>query len=217
MALFNLANKNNMNTSSAFSWKKLLSVSVLLSALALVGSAAHGTDTYKIDAAHSTVGFAVTHLVINTVKGKFNEFNGTVELENAQIKGAQGTVQTTTIDTGVANRDKHLRSPDFFDVEKYPTINFQSKRVETKGGDSVLIGDFTMHGVTKEITLPVTLKGPIKDPWGNSRIGLQAKTKLNRKDYGLTWNKTTEAGGLVVGDEIEIEINAEAAKAAPKN
>lgn len=176
---------------------------------------ARPADTYKIDPTHSSVGFAVTHLVINTVKGKFNEFSGTVVLDNNQVKEAQGTIQTTSIDTGVANRDKHLRSADFFDAEKYATITFQSKRVENKGADTVLIGDFTMHGVTKEVSLPVTVKGPIQER-GNSRIGLQAKTKLNRKDYGLTWSRTTEAGGLVVGDEIEIEINAEATKVASK-
>lgn len=175
---------------------------------------ARAADTYNIDAAHSTVGFAVAHLVINTVKGKFNEFSGSVTLDHNQIIEAKGTVQTKTIDTGVAARDKHLRSADFFDVEKYPTITFQAKRVETKGDEPLLVGDFTMHGVTKQISLPMTVKGPIKDPWGNTRIGLQAKTKLSRKDYGLTWSKTLESGGLVVGDEVEIEINAEASKAA---
>ncbi len=174
-------------------------------------------ETYSIDPAHSTIGFAVTHLVINTVHGKFTEFTGTITLDGHQVTEAKGAVQTKSVDTGVAMRDKDLRSPNFFDVEKYPTISFQSKSVQQKGTEQVLVGDFTMHGVTKEISLPLKVKGPIKDPWGHSRVGLEAKTAINRKDYGLTYNKTLETGGLVVGDEIEIEINAEAVKAQPKS
>jgi len=173
-------------------------------------------DTYNIDPAHSHVGFAVTHLVINTVHGKFNEFNGSVTVEDGKLQEAKGAIQTKSIDTGVAMRDKDLRSPNFFDVEKYPTITFQSKKVEKKGHETVLLGDFMMHGVTKEIALPLKLKGPVKDPWGNNRIGLEGKLKVNRKDYGLSYNKTLETGGLMVGEEVEIEIDAEAVKAAAK-
>jgi polyisoprenoid-binding protein YceI len=178
-----------------------------------VCSTAFAADTYNVDPAHSTVGFSVAHLVINNVKGKFGEFTGTLVVENQTVKEANGTIQTKSVDTGVAARDKDLRSASFFDVEKYPTITFKSKRAETKGGETRLVGDFTMHGVTKELTLPVKVKGPVKDPWGNTRIGLEARTKLNRKDYGLTYNKVLETGGMMVGEEIEIEINAEATKA----
>lgn len=184
-----------------------------LLALALTVFPVNAADTYNIDPAHSTVGFAVTHMLINTVHGKFNEFAGTVALEGNQLKEASGTIQTKTIDTGIERRDNHLRSPDFFDAAKFPTITFQSKRAEKQGNNTVLVGDFTMHGVTKEVALPVTIKGPIKDPWGNSRIGLQARAKLNRRDYGLNYNQALEAGGLVVANEIELEINAEAVKA----
>jgi polyisoprenoid-binding protein YceI len=173
-------------------------------------------DTYNIDPAHSTVGFGVSHLVINTVHGKFGEFTGTLTVEDNQIKEAKGTIQTKSVDTGVQMRDKDLRGPNFFDVEKFATITFESKKSQKQGDETVLTGDFTMHGVTKEISLPLKLKGPIKDPWGNSRIGLEGKLKINRKDYGLTYNKTLETGGLVVGDEVEIEINAEGVKAAAK-
>ena len=159
---------------------------------------ARAADTYKIDPVHSSVGFSVRHMVISNVKGKFQEF--------------AGTIQTKSVDTGVAQRDQDLRSANFFDVEKFPTITFKSKRVEKKGEEFVLVGDFTMHGVTKELSLPVKLSGPVKDPWGNSRIGLETRTKLSRKEYGMTYNKALEAGGLVVGDEVEIEINAEAVK-----
>jgi polyisoprenoid-binding protein YceI len=191
---------------------------ILLVIAGLVGlsAAASAAETYTIDPAHSTVGFAVSHMVINTVHGKFDEFTGTVAVETNQVQEAKGEIQTKSVNTGVAMRDKDLRSANFFDVEKFPTITFQAKRAEKTGDDTVLVGDFTMHGVTKEISLPLKLKGPIKDPWGNTRIGLEAKTKLSRKDYGLTYNKALETGGLVVGDEVEIEINAEAVKAAAK-
>ena len=173
---------------------------------------ARAADTYKIDPVHSSVGFSVRHMVISNVKGKFQEFGGTIVLENNKLIEATGTIQTKSVDTGVAQRDQDLRRANFFDVEKFPTITFKSKRVEKKGEEFVLIGDFTMHGVTKELSLPVKLSGPVKDPWGNSRIGLETRTKLSRKEYGMTYNKALEAGGLVVGDEVEIEINAEAVK-----
>ena len=191
----------------------LLSLVIHVAATANFASAA---DNYSVDPAHSTVGFSVTHMVINTVHGKFKEFSGTISVDNGQVQNAQGTIQAKSIDTGIDRRDNHLKSADFFDVEKFPTITFKSKRAEKQGGETVLVGDFTMHGVTKELTLPVTLKGPIKDPWGNNRIGLQAKTKLNRRDYGLTYSQALETGGLVVSDEIELEINAEAVKPAAK-
>ncbi len=181
-----------------------------------LGAGVRGADTYNLDPAHSTIGFAVSHMVINTVKGKFNEFTGTVAVESSGIQEAKGTIQAKSVDTGVARRDADLKSANFFDADKYPTITFQSKRAEKKGDDTVLVGDFTMHGVTKELSLPVTVKGPVKDPWGNSRIGLQARAKIDRRDYGLLYNKTLETGGLVVGHEVEIEINAEAVRAAAK-
>ena len=155
----------------------------------------------------------MTHMVINKVHGKFKEFSGTVVLDGKNIIEAKGVIQVKSIDTGVEARDKDLRGPNFFDADKYPTITFQSKRSEKKGDETILVGDFTMHGVTKEISLPVKLAGPIKDPFGSTRIGLESKTKLNRKDFGMTYNRVLEAGGLIVGEEIEIEINAEATKA----
>lgn len=173
-------------------------------------------DVYNIDPAHTTVGFAVTHMVINTVKGKFGDFSGSVTLEKNAMSSAKATIQAKSIDTGIAKRDTHLRSPDFFDVAKYPTITFEGKKVEQRGAETVVTGDLTMHGVTKELALPVTLKGPIKDPWGGTRVGLHAQAKLNRKDYGLKWNQVLESGGVVVGDEVELEINAEAVRAAAR-
>ena len=190
--------------------RNAMKIKTILAALISAGWLAaniQAADTYNIDPMHSVVGFSVTHLLINNVKGKFGEFTGTVAVDDGAIKEANGTIQTKSIDTGVERRDKDLRGPNYFEVEKYTTITFKSKRAEKKDGQTLLIGDFTMHGVTKELSLPVKVKGPIKDPWGNSRIGLEAKTSLKRQDYGLT------SGGAMIGDEIEIEINAEATKA----
>ena len=191
---------------------------VLLTGLCAIvlSRAAWGADTYTIDPVHSTVGFAISHMVINTVKGKFDEFNGMVTIDNGQVQTAQGTIQTKSVNTGVAPRDKDLRSANFFDVEKYPTITFQTRSSTKEGDNTVLLGDFTMHGVTKSLSLPVKVKGPINDPWGNLRIGLEGNTKISRKDFGLTYNKALETGGLVVGDEVEIQINAEAVRPAKK-
>jgi polyisoprenoid-binding protein YceI len=184
----------------------------LCSALFLAMSA-QGADTYNIDPVHSYVGFSISHLVISSVKGKFNEVTGSVTLEDKKLKTAQGTIQVKSLDTGNAKRDADVRGEAFFEADKYPTITFQTKRVEEKGSETVVVGDFTMHGVTKELALPVKVNGPVKDPWGNERIGVQAKTKVNRKDYGISYNKVLETGGALVGDDVEIEISAEATKA----
>jgi len=188
---------------------KLLTVASAL-ILAKTGLAA---DTYNIDPVHSYVGFSVSHLVISNVKGKFNAVKGTLVVDGKKITEAKGTIETKSLDTGNAKRDEDVRGTAFFDADKYPTITFQTKRVEEKGDETMMIGDFTMHGVTKELTLPVKVKGPIKDPWGNDRLALETKTKVNRKDYGISYNKMLETGGALVGDEVEIEINAEATKA----
>ena len=183
----------------------------------LTGTTAFALDTYKVDPAHSTIGFSIDHLVINTVHGRFRQFDGSIAIDpdsgNA-LKEATATIQSKSIDTDISKRDDHLRSPDFFDAEKFPTITFEAKEVKKDGNQQVLAGKFTMHGVTKDVSLPVTVKGPIKDPWGNTRIGLEVNTKLNRKDYGLTWNKALEAGGLMVGEDVTIQINAEFVKQA---
>lgn len=183
----------------------------------LAGTTAFALDTYKVDPAHSTIGFSIDHLVINTVHGRFRQFDGSIAVDpdsgNA-LKEASATIQTKSIDTDIPKRDDHLRSPDFFDAEKFPTIAFEAKEVKKDGNQQVLVGKFTLHGVTKDVSLPVSVKGPIKDPWGNTRVGLEVNTKLNRKDYGLTWNKVLEAGGLMVGEDVTIQINAEFVKQA---
>jgi polyisoprenoid-binding protein YceI len=186
---------------------------VVVAAAVLMGATARALDTYKVDPAHSSIGFSIDHLVIDTVHGRFRQFDGsiTVDPDNGNaLKQASATIQTRSIDTDVEKRDNPLRSPDFFDAEKYPTITFESTGI----AGQTLTGKFTMHGVTKEISLPFTIKGPIKDPMGNVHLALEAKTKLNRKDYGLSWNKVLETGGLMVGDEVSIEINGSFVKQA---
>jgi polyisoprenoid-binding protein YceI len=183
-----------------------------IAATLLLGSVAYAMDTYNIDPAHTSIGFSVRHLGLNNVKGQFKEFAGVIVLDDGKIAEARGTIQVKSVDTGVQQRDNHLRTADFFDATNYPTITFKTKRIETTGGQIVMISDFTMRGVTKELRLPAKLAGPSKDPWGNLRIGLEAKTKLNRKDYGINYHQVLETGVLAVGEEVELEINAEAVK-----
>jgi polyisoprenoid-binding protein YceI len=183
-----------------------------ITAALLLGSVAYAADTYKIDPAHTSIGFSVRHLGISNVRGQFKEFAGVIVLEDGKITEASGTIQVKSVDTGVQQRDNHLRTPDFFDATNYPTITFKTKRIETTGGQIVMIADFTMRGVTKELRLPVSFAGPAKDPWGNLRIGLGAKTRLNRMDYGIKYHQLLETGVLAVGEEVELEINAEAVK-----
>lgn len=184
-----------------------------IAAALLLGSLAHAADTYKVDPLHTSVSFSVRHLGINNVKGKFKEFEGALVLESETLKEASGTIQVQSVDTGVEKRDNHLRTADFFDAAKYPTITFKTKRVEKGGsGQLVLIADFTMRGVTKELRLPAKMSKPTKDPWGGVRVGLEAKTKLNRKDYGINYNELLETGAMAVGEEVELEINTEAVK-----
>ncbi len=183
----------------------------LAAALAVQWSA-HAADNYTIDPAHTRVGFSVRHLGISNVKGKFNEFTGTLTLDGDALKGASATIQVASIDTGVAQRDQHLRTADFFDATNHPTMIFKTKQVRKSGQGFTMVGDFTMRGVTKELRVPVTLSKPIKDPWGNTRIGLEAKAKLNRKEYGIAYNQLLETGVAAVGEEVELDINAEAIK-----
>ena len=171
---------------------------------------------WKIDSAHTSVEFAVRHLMITTVKGRFAEVSGAVTTDdNDPARGEVDiTINAASIDTREAQRDAHLRSADFFEVEKYPVITFRSTRIEDAKGDRLtLVGDLTMHGVTKEVALDVTSEGRAKDPWGGERAGFTATGKVKRSEFGLTWNQLLETGGLAVGDEIKIAIDVELVKA----
>jgi len=168
-------------------------------------------DLYSIDASHTHIGFSVKHIVISNVLGRFNEFAGTIETDKAgNIKHVAVEIKTSSIDTEHKKRDKHLRGPDFLDVEKYPFMTFVYKRTLSRKGDRYkLAGDLNLHGVTKEVVLDMTLLGKIKDPWGNHRAGLTGTTEISRKDFGIIWNKLLETGGLVVGDIVKISLEIE--------
>ncbi|MCA1568158.1 MAG: YceI family protein [Acidobacteria bacterium] len=174
---------------------------------------------YNIDPAHSIIGFSIRHLEIAWVEGRFKDFKGTVHFDESDVtkSSVEFTAKIESIDTGVEPRDKHLRTADFFDAAKYPEMTFKSTRVERRGKDGyVLHGDFTLKGVTKPVALPFTVTGAITDPWGNTRFGVSAQTKIDRRDYGITWGKALENGGLDVGNEVTINLQLEAVKPAPK-
>jgi len=178
-------------------------------------TAAPGKVTrWEVDAAHTHVEFAVKHLMIATVRGRFSDVSGTVTVPDGDFSRAQveATVSVSSIDTHEPQRDAHLKSPDFFEVDTYPKMTFRSRRVEHMSPDTSqyrLIGDLTLHGVTQEIALDATLEGLVKDAYGNDRAGFSATGKLNRKDFGLGWNQLLETGGVVVGDEVRISIDSQ--------
>lgn len=182
----------------------------LATAALLVVGAAPAADTYRIDPAHTSLSFSVRHLGISNVKGHFDDFAGTIVVDNGAIKEATGTIQVKSINTGVKMRDDHLRTADFFDADKHPVITLTTTRVEKKDDQTMLIADFTIRGVTKEVRLPVKLNGPIKDQDGKTRIGLEGKLVIKRKDYGINFNATLDSGVALVGEEVSIEVNVEA-------
>jgi polyisoprenoid-binding protein YceI len=177
-----------------------------------------GTTTWKIDPNHTLVEFSAKHLMITTVKGRFTTVSGTIEVneQSPDRSRVEAEIAAATLDTGTEQRDQHLRSPDFLDVEKYPTISFRSKRIQgssTNPGDEFkVVGDLTIHGVTREVTLDAVYEGTGKDPWGGERVSFSAKSKIDRREFGLTWNQALETGGLLVGNEIKISLEVQAVK-----
>jgi polyisoprenoid-binding protein YceI len=166
----------------------------------------------NIDTSHSAVHFTVRHLVVSKVRGVFGKFSGTIDLDTDNIENSSVAVQidAASIDTREPKRDDHLRSADFFEVEKFPTLDFKSTSVKKQGDDLAVTGDLTIHGVTKSVVLEVEQLGASKDPWGNHRVAWSAKTEISRKDFGLTWNMVLEAGGVAVSDKIVIELDVQA-------
>jgi polyisoprenoid-binding protein YceI len=167
----------------------------------------HGA-TLTVDKSHSEVGFSIKHLMISTVNGKFMDYSGDIEFDTQSKKFSKfnATVSANSIDTGIEKRDNHLRSEDFFHVEKYPNITFTMDSYKANGDEGILKGFITIHGVTKPLELEVEYHGTVKDPWGKIRAGFTLEGELNRKDFGLTWNKALEAGGVVVGDKVKLQI-----------
>ena len=170
-------------------------------------------STWQIDPDHTSIQFKVRHLMVSNVKGVFHKFNGTVDMDDKDITRSRAvvTIDTNSIDTGVVKRDEDLRSDHFFEVAKFPTMTFVSKKIMRNGADKLKVtGDLTILGITREVLLNV--EGPsaaVRDPWGGTRIGATAVTRIDRKDFGLTWNKVLETGGVVVGDEVEITLEVE--------
>jgi polyisoprenoid-binding protein YceI len=173
------------------------------------------TERWMIDTSHSSIDFVIRHMVVSKTRGTFTKWSGVIEVdqENPSASSATATIEVASIDTREGKRDGHLKSPDFFDVEKYPTMTFQSRKVESGAESLKMTGDLTIHGVTNPVTLDVEYNGRNKDPWGNERVHYSARTTINRKDFGLGWNQVLEAGGLLVGESVSIEIEIEAVKA----
>ncbi|WP_373998053.1 YceI family protein [Bdellovibrio bacteriovorus] len=173
---------------------------------------------FQIDPSHSTANFSIKHMMIAKVHGGFEKMSGTLEFDaaNPAASKVEATIEAASINTREPQRDAHLKSADFFDVEKFPTITFKSKSVKVAGeGELKVLGDLTIHGVTKEVNLDV--EGPtaeMKDPWGNIKVGISATTKINRKDFGLTWNAALETGGILVGDDVTISLDVQFVKQA---
>jgi polyisoprenoid-binding protein YceI len=173
------------------------------------------TERWEIDSSHSSLQFAVRHLVIAKVRGAFARWSGTIQVPGGDFSKAtvEVTIDASSIDTGVADRDGHLKSPDFFDVAQHPELRFVGTRVQARSGDEIdVIGDLTIRGITREVVLRVEQRGQANDPWGNVRAAFSAKTTIDRKDFGLTWNQALETGGVLVGDKVEIEAEIQAVK-----
>jgi polyisoprenoid-binding protein YceI len=178
------------------------------------------TSTWTIDPAHTHVEFSAKHMMITTVKGRFAGVRGTIVLDEA--KPEQSTVEVeldaASLDTRADQRDQHLRSPDFLDVEKFPTVSFRSRRIENaranEGTSFRVLGDLTIHGVTRELTLDATYEGRGRDPWGGERVSFSATGKIDRREFGLTWNAALEAGGVLVSNDIKISVEVQAVRAA---
>ena len=194
-----------------------MAVAVFAGLFALAGPA-FSQSVYDIDAAHSAARFSVRHMMVSNVRGEFAKLSGSVVYDPARPAATKidATIDAASISTNNEKRDAHLKSPDFFDTAKFPTLTFKSKRAWKAGGVLQVEGALTMHGVTRDVVL--RMEGPTpeqKDPWGNARIGATATTKVNRKDYGLVWNKALESGGVVVSEEAAITIDVEAVKQKP--
>jgi len=193
---------------------KLFLKSALAAAVLAAPSFAAAAE-FEIDAAHSAANFSVKHLMVSNVKGAFSKVTGTINLDEKDLtkSSVDATIDATTINTNEPKRDEHLKSADFFDTAKYPTITFKSNKVAKAGKNLKVTGDLTMHGVTKPVVLDVEgFTSEAKDPWGNIKRGGVATTKINRKDFGLSWNKALETGGVAVGEEVTITLDLELTK-----
>jgi polyisoprenoid-binding protein YceI len=170
--------------------------------------------TYSVDATHSTVSFEVDHMVITTVQGVFEKFEGAAEIDGSTLKSVEATVDVASVNTRDTKRDDHLRGGDFFDAEGHPQMTFKSKSIKKDGDGFKMTGELTIRGVTREVTFDVDkIKGPVTDPWGNTKVGTRATATINRQDFGVNYNSTLDSGGLMVGDDVTIVLNVELVQA----
>ena len=193
--------------------KRLLAISAILIFSAVNATAA--TERYNVDLDHSIVGFSVAHMVVSKTTGRFTDYAGFIEMdpEARTVKALEAVIKTASVNTNHEKRDAHLKNPDFFNVEKFPTMIFKMKSYEKHGDTYAAKGDLTLLGITKEVVLTGTFNGVVpKDPWGNTRAGFTAEGKINRKDFGMNWSKALDNGGLVVGDEVTIKLEIECIK-----
>jgi polyisoprenoid-binding protein YceI len=195
--------KNPMNTLAIATMAFIAVATVNLSA---------AVTSYELDRAHSEIGFSISHLGLSKVKGKFMDARATIQIDHDTISNSSfvGTIRVASVDTNNKRRDNHLKSADFFDVAKFPNIRFASKKVDQIGKKLLIVGDLTIKGVSKSVVLEGELKGPITDMDGKQRVGIDAMTKINRQDFGITWNKALDHGGLAVGNDVEIILSVEA-------
>jgi polyisoprenoid-binding protein YceI len=185
-----------------------------MSLLAAPSLTALTPGVWNVDGSHSTIGFSARHLMISKVRGRFASFTGTLNIAEDPLQSTvEATVDTTSITTGDEARDVHLKSPDFFDVDSFPSMTLVSTGIDTHGDEFVLHTQLTIKGVTRPVDFDLQFDGVVGDPWGGTRVGFTAKTEINRKDWGLEWNVALEAGGVVVGEKVKIELEIEAAKA----
>lgn len=192
---------------------KLLSGVVMLGA-ALILSSVVSAEDYAIDKTHSSIGFSAKHLMVSKTTGLFNDYDGTIKFDPNDLAASkiEVTVKSSSIDTNMEKRDEHLKSADFLDAEKFPAIAFTTKSIVKEGDVYQLTGDLTIKGVTKEVTVPAEISGPVNSPMGGTVVGISSTFKINRQDYGVTWNKTMDNGGLVVSDDVSIDVTFEAHK-----
>jgi len=197
-------------------WKVIITLVVVWTLVTVqVAAVLAATDRYNVDLDHSTVEFRVAHMVVSKTTGRFTDYSGFIEMdpEAMTVKTMEAEIKTASVNTNHQKRDTHLRGPDFFNVEKHPTMTYKLKSYRKTGESYAAVGELTLLGVTKEVTLTGTFNGVAKDPWGNIRAGFTAEGKLNRKDFGMNWSKTLDSGGLVVGDEVHIKLDIECIKA----
>jgi len=193
--------------------KTLLAISAAI--LLAAADAGAATERYNVDLDHSIVGFSVAHMVVSKTTGRFTDYSGFIEMDPdaKTVKAIEAVIKTASVSTNHEKRDTHLKTPDFFNVEKFPTMTWKMTSYEKQGDKYVAKGDLTLLGVTKEVMLAGTLNGVLpKDPWGNTRAGFTAHGKINRQDFGMKWNKVLDSGGFVVGDEVDINLEIECIK-----